>query len=147
MTISLPPVDRSSLIATRRDIHQHPELGFEETRTAALVAERLRKLDYHVTPGIGKTGVVGLKKQNGRCVLLRVDMDALPVEEANAVGGPVRSRDGGARRARRGAASDDRSGAGGGARHYRAPELGVAAPRSTVRSGRLRHGSACRPSV
>src|SRR2546425_3034706 len=89
MTISLPPVDRSSLIATRRDIHQHPELGFEETRTAALVAERLRKLDYHVTPGIGKTGVVGLKKQNGRCVLLRADMDALPVEEANAV--PYRS--------------------------------------------------------
>jgi len=81
----LAPVDRASLVATRRDIHQHPELGFEETRTAALVAERLRKLDYHVTPGVGKTGVVGLKKKDGRCVLLRADMDALPVEEANAV--------------------------------------------------------------
>src|SRR5439155_1088097 len=69
---------------------QHPELGFEETRTAALVAERLRKLDYHVTPGVGKTGVVGLKKKDGRCVLLRADMDALPVEEANAV--PYRSK-------------------------------------------------------
>src|SRR6266566_3170295 len=90
MTISLPPVDRSSLIATRRDIHQHPELGFEETRTAALVAERLRKLDYHVTPGVGKTGVVALKRNGGRCVLLRADMDALPVEEANAV--PYRSK-------------------------------------------------------
>src|SRR5881397_1302757 len=91
MTISLPPVDRSSLIATRRDIHQHPELGFEETRTAALVAERLRRLDYHVTPGVGKTGVVGLKKKDGRCVLLRADMDALPVEEANAVPYPSKT--------------------------------------------------------
>ena len=84
------PVDRASLVATRRDIHQHPELGFEETRTAALIAERLRKLDYDVTPGIGKTGVVGLKKKDGRCVLLRADMDALPVEEANSV--PYRSQ-------------------------------------------------------
>ncbi len=86
----LAPVDRASLVATRRDIHQHPELGFEETRTAALVAERLRKLDYHVTTGVGKTGVVGLKKKDGRCVLLRADMDALPVDEANAV--PYRSK-------------------------------------------------------
>jgi amidohydrolase len=85
-----PPVDRASLIATRRDIHQHPELGFEETRTAGLIAERLRALAYQVTAGIGKTGVVGLKKTNGRCVLLRADMDALPVEEANVV--PYRSQ-------------------------------------------------------
>ena len=88
---ALPPVDRSSLIATRRDIHQHPELGFEETRTAGLIAERLGALQYQVTSGVGKTGVVGLKKQkDGRCVLLRADMDALPVEEANAV--PYRSK-------------------------------------------------------
>ena len=88
---TVAPVDRAGLIATRRDIHQHPELGFEETRTATLVADRLRSLDYHVTPGVGKTGVVGLKKNaGGRCVLLRADMDALPVEEANAV--PYRSR-------------------------------------------------------
>ena len=59
-------------------------------RTAGLIAERLRALRYHVTPGVGKTGVVGLKKKDGRCVLLRADMDALPVEEANAV--PYRSR-------------------------------------------------------
>lgn len=85
-----PPVDRDGLIATRRDIHQHPELGFEETRTASLIAERLKGLDYHVTSGVGKTGVVALKKKAGRCVLLRADMDALPVEEANAV--PYRSK-------------------------------------------------------
>lgn len=89
MTQAPPPIDRTSLIETRRNIHQHPELGFEETRTAALIAERLRALDYQVTPRIGKTGVVGLKKKDGRCVLLRADMDALPVEEANAV--PYRS--------------------------------------------------------
>ena len=88
---TLAPVDRAGLIATRRDIHQHPELGFEETRTATLVADRLRSLDYDVTPGVGKTGVVALKKNaGGRCVLLRADMDALPVEEANAV--PYRSK-------------------------------------------------------
>jgi amidohydrolase len=91
--MKLPPIDRANLIATRRDIHQHPELGFEETRTSALVADRLRAFDYAVTSGIGKTGVVALKKnegRNGRCVLLRADMDALPVEEANDV--PYRSR-------------------------------------------------------
>jgi amidohydrolase len=87
----LPPVDRASLVATRRDIHQHPELGFEETRTAAVIADRLRSFNYQVTPGIGRTGVVGLKRKDGpRCVLLRADMDALPVDEANAV--PYRSK-------------------------------------------------------
>ena len=87
---SLAPVDRTSLVATRRDIHQHPELGFEETRTATLIADRLRTFGYEVTPGIGKTGVVALKRSEGRCVLLRADMDALPVEEATAV--PYRSK-------------------------------------------------------
>jgi len=90
MSKAPPPVDRASLIATRRDIHQHPELGFEETRTAGLIAERLRGLKYEVTSGVGRTGVVGLRKKDGRCVLLRADMDALPVEEANAV--PYRSK-------------------------------------------------------
>ena len=70
----LSPVDRATMVATRRDIHQHPELGFEETRTAGLIAERLRALHYQVTPGIGQTGVVGVKKNDGRCVLLRADM-------------------------------------------------------------------------
>lgn len=97
--MNLPPIDRSALIETRRGIHQHPELGFEETRTARLVADRLRAFDYQVTTGIGKTGVVALKKNaesdgrggrgRERCVLLRADMDALPVEEANDV--PYRS--------------------------------------------------------
>ena len=90
MSKAPPPVDRASLIATRRDIHQHPELGFEETRTAGLIAERLRGLKYEVTSGVGKTGVVGLRKKDGRCLLLRADMDALPIEEANAV--PYRSK-------------------------------------------------------
>jgi amidohydrolase len=87
----LPPVDRASLVATRRDIHQHPELGFEETRTAGLAADRLRALGYTVSTGIGRTGVVALKKGTGaKCVLLRADMDALPVEEASDV--PYRSK-------------------------------------------------------
>ena len=74
-------------------MHAHPELGFEETRTASLAADRLRALGYQVTTGIGKTGVVALKAGKdggGRCVLLRADMDALPVEEVNAV--PYRSK-------------------------------------------------------
>jgi amidohydrolase len=93
MTKAPPPIDRQGLIDTRRDIHQHPELGFEETRTANLITDRLRGLNYVVTPGIGKTGVVALKRnagRDGRCVLLRADMDALPVDEANAV--PYRSQ-------------------------------------------------------
>src|SRR5256885_13002473 len=92
MTSTLPPVDRAALVATRRDIHQHPELGFEETRTAGLAAERLRGLGFNVTTGGGKTGVVALKngRKGARCVLVRADMDALPVEEATDV--PYRSR-------------------------------------------------------
>lgn len=88
--MTLPPVDRAGLVATRRDIHQHPELGFEETRTAGLAADRLRALGYQVQTGVGKTGVVALRKKEGRCVLLRADMDALPVDEANTV--PYRSK-------------------------------------------------------
>src|SRR6266576_5857279 len=90
---TLPPIDRSGLIATRRDLHQHPELGFEERRTSGLVAERLQRLGYTVRTGVGKTGVVGLRDGasggKARCVLIRADMDALPVEEANDV--PYRS--------------------------------------------------------
>src|SRR5690242_5301391 len=89
MTMTLPSVDRAQLVATRRDLHQHPELGFEEQRTSTLVAERLAKLGYAVRTGVGKTGVVGLRdgasKGNPRCVLIRADMDALPVQEANDV--------------------------------------------------------------
>jgi amidohydrolase len=89
--MSLPPVDRAQLVATRRDLHQHPELGFEETRTSTLAAARLKSLGYDVKSGVGKTGVVAvLPGGHGRCVLLRADMDALPVEEANDV--PYRSK-------------------------------------------------------
>lgn len=88
--MNLPPVDEASLVRDRRDLHQHPELGFQETRTATLAAERLRALGYDVRTGIGRTGVLGLRGTGGRCVLLRADMDALPVAEANDV--PYRSR-------------------------------------------------------
>lgn len=88
--MNLPPVDTASLIRDRRDLHQHPELGFQETRTATLAAERLQRLGFTVRTGVGRTGVVGVKGDGGRCVLLRADMDALPIEEANDV--PYRSR-------------------------------------------------------
>ena len=88
--MTLPPVDEASLIRDRRDLHQHPELGFQETRTATLAAERLQHLGFTVRAGVGRTGVVGVKGDGGRCVLLRADMDALPIEEANDV--PYRSR-------------------------------------------------------
>ncbi|EIL89968.1 M20 family metallopeptidase [Rhodanobacter spathiphylli] len=71
------------LEALYTDIHAHPELSMQETRTAGLAAERLRAAGYEVTTGIGKTGVVGLLRNgNGPVVMLRADMDALPVEEA-----------------------------------------------------------------
>ena len=92
MTLTLTDIDRDALIATRRDLHAHPELGNEETRTSALVAERLRGSGYRVTTGVGNTGVVGVRGsgEGGRCVLIRADMDALPIQEANEV--PYRSR-------------------------------------------------------
>jgi len=90
VTVTLPPVDRDALVATRRDLHQHPELGFQETRTSTLVADRLKGLGYEVTTGVGRTGVVAVKAGRGRCVMLRADMDALPVDEANDV--PYKSR-------------------------------------------------------
>jgi amidohydrolase len=89
-SVSLPAIDAAALVADRRDLHQHPELGFQETRTGALVAQRLGGLGYAVRRHVGRTGVVGLKGGGARCVLLRADMDALPVEEANDV--PYRSR-------------------------------------------------------
>ena len=71
------------LTAIRRDLHQHPELGFQEVRTAGIVAEKLRSWGIEVTEGIGKTGVVGVLRGNrpGRRIGLRADMDALPIEE------------------------------------------------------------------
>jgi len=69
-----------------KDLHSHPELSMQETRTAALAADRLRDAGYEVTTGVGKTGVVGLLRNgDGPTVMLRADMDALPVEEATGL--------------------------------------------------------------
>src|SRR5688572_30212407 len=69
----------------RRDIHAHPELGFEEKRTSDLVAAKLAEFGVEVHRGIGKTGVVGVLRAGSskRTVGLRADMDCLPIEEAN----------------------------------------------------------------
>ena len=69
-----------------RDVHQHPELSHQETRTAGLVAERLRGAGFEVHEKVGGTGVVGvLRNGDGATVLLRADMDALPVREATGL--------------------------------------------------------------
>ena len=74
-------------VEIRRDIHRHPELGFAEHRTAALVAERLASWGYEVTTGLGGTGVVGtLRRGTGHKRLgIRADMDALPIDETSGV--------------------------------------------------------------
>ena len=74
---------RAKLIAWRRDIHQHPELGDQEIRTARLVADHLRNLGLDVRTEVARTGVVGILKgaKPGPTVALRADMDALPVKE------------------------------------------------------------------
>ena len=73
--------------AIRRDIHKHPELGYQEHRTGELVAAQLRSWGYEVTTGLGQTGVVGqLKRGTGtKCIGIRADMDALPIEEATGL--------------------------------------------------------------
>ncbi|MBU6476834.1 MAG: amidohydrolase [Xanthomonadaceae bacterium] len=74
------------LEALYRDVHAHPELSMQETRTAGIAAERLRAAGFDVTTGVGNTGVVGLLRNgDGPTVMLRADMDALPVEEATGV--------------------------------------------------------------
>ncbi len=84
----------SELVETRRDIHAHPELAFQESRTSALVADRLKQLGYEVRTGVGVTGCIGeLVTGRGTTVALRADMDALPIQEANDV--PYRSRNDG----------------------------------------------------
>jgi amidohydrolase len=80
------------VVAWRRDIHEHPELGNQETRTAALVAAHLRQLGLEVRTGVGKTGVVGVLRggRPGPVVALRADMDGLPVVEQSDL--PFRSK-------------------------------------------------------
>ncbi len=79
---SFPEKEFESLVATRRDLHQHPELGFEETRTAGIVAARLARLGLSPRSGVGKTGVVADPGESSARILLRADMDALPLTEA-----------------------------------------------------------------
>jgi amidohydrolase len=97
--VSLTPTDIEQLIVDRRDFHAHPELGYNEQRTAGLVAERLSELGCEVTRKVGRTGVVGLLQgakaaseagsvaggEAARGLLYRADMDALPVQEENPV--------------------------------------------------------------
>lgn len=76
---------RDELIARRRDFHQHPELAFEEHRTAGIVADELNGLGLEVQTGVGRTGVIGILEgaDEGPTVLYRADMDALPIVEEN----------------------------------------------------------------
>ncbi|MGA7986564.1 MAG: M20 aminoacylase family protein [Burkholderiales bacterium] len=83
------------MTAWRRDIHAHPELGFEETRTAGIVADKLEAFGLEVHRAVGRTGVVGVLRagKGSNSVGLRADMDALPIHEANDF--PHRSRNAG----------------------------------------------------
>lgn len=79
---------KDQLIAWRRDFHAHPELGFEEIRTAGVVADTLEKMGWRVRRSVGRTGVVaelGVNPSAGPMVALRADMDALPITEMNEV--------------------------------------------------------------
>jgi amidohydrolase len=73
----------AELVAWRRDFHAHPELGYAEHRTAGIVSEELKRLGYAVQSGVAETGVIGLLQapRRGPVVLLRFDMDALPIQE------------------------------------------------------------------
>ena len=77
----------SALKAIRHDLHQHPELGFEEHRTAMRIADALRKLEIPFETRVGKTGIVGVipgrTNRSGQAIGLRADMDALPLQETN----------------------------------------------------------------
>ena len=84
--VAAPSLDtpwEEDIVALRRDFHAHPELGYKETRSAAVIAGRLEALGYSVQTEVGVTGVVGVLRsaKSGPCVLVRADMDALPIEE------------------------------------------------------------------
>src|SRR5262245_15085351 len=82
------------LVRLRRDLHQHPELSFQEVRTAGVVAQMLEELGLTVKTGVGRTGVVGeLGSGDGPTIAIRADMDALPIQEQNDV--PYRSQNAG----------------------------------------------------
>ena len=73
----------NDLVTLRREFHRHPELSFEESRTAEIVAERLQKAGLEVRTGIAKTGVIGVLRGDrpGRTIAWRADIDALPLTE------------------------------------------------------------------
>ena len=93
MTDYLTEAQELDLVAWRRDLHRHPELGFQEIRTAGIVARHLSELGLEVRTGVAKTGVVGVLDgtaplrggDSGKrpVVMLRFDMDALPIAEEN----------------------------------------------------------------
>ena len=88
--------EEDRLVKFFKHLHANPELGFQETKTAALVAKELKELGYETHTGIGKTGVVGiLKNGEGPVVLLRTELDALPVEEKTGLpyASTVRTKD------------------------------------------------------
>lgn len=80
---SVPRAEHDALVATRRDLHRHPELAFEERRTAGVAAERLRALGLSPREGVGRTGVVADAGAGGPRLMLRADMDALPLAETS----------------------------------------------------------------
>ncbi len=78
------------MVAMRRDLHEHPELAFEEVRTSGIVAQRLQTLGLEVQAGVAKTGVVGLlrggaSRPGAKTIAIRADMDALPIYELNEI--------------------------------------------------------------
>lgn len=77
---------QDEMVALRRDLHRHPELAFEEQRTAGIIADKMTELGLEVQTGIAKTGVVGMLRgaQPGKTIVVRADIDALPIiEEAD----------------------------------------------------------------
>ena len=89
--------EAAGIAAIRRDIHAHPELCFEERRTADIVARKLTEWGIPIHRGLGKTGVVGIVQGRdggacGRAVGLRADMDALPMQEFNTFDHASRQR-------------------------------------------------------
>ncbi len=90
MTTAVPMLERAreiqdNLVAWRRDFHMHPELSFQELRTARLVADTLRDMGIEVETGVGKTGVVARIGEGHPAIGIRGDMDALPLQEMNGV--------------------------------------------------------------
>ena len=74
------------LMEMYRDLHANPELSFEEVETAKKLSKRMRALGFEVTEGVGKTGVVAVMRNgDGPAVMLRADMDGLPIQELNDV--------------------------------------------------------------